>query len=100
MGTWSENWKATHAGYVRKNKGVKSVMEHRNVEGGEIYCVGMSGGVFEVRHYVGETLKTKAEYPSGVKAVLAYRELRDKLVPGRKPKATAKPKATKKVTKK
>ena len=84
MGTWSENWKATHAGYVHKTKGVKSVMEHRNVEKGEIYCVAMNGGGFEVRHYEGETLKANVAYPSGVKALMAYRGLRDKLVPNRK----------------
>jgi len=94
MGTWTENWKATHSNYVKANKEVKDVVEHRRVEKGEIYCVALEGGGFEVRHYEGEKLKAKTAYPSGVKAVLAYRELRDKLVPGRKP---SKPKATAKV---
>jgi hypothetical protein len=108
MGTWTENWKATHSSYVKANKEVKNVVEHRRVEKGEIYCVAIENGGFEVRHYEGEKLKAKTAYPSGVKAVLAYRELRDKLVPGRvapKPKVTAKvevapKKATKKATKK
>jgi hypothetical protein len=82
-GTWSENWAGTHAEYVRKNAGVKSVMEHRNVEGGEIYCVSLDNGGFEVRRYVGEKLSKKSPFPSGLKAVLAYRALRDELVPNR-----------------
>jgi hypothetical protein len=104
MGTWTENWKATHSSYVKANKEVKDVVEHRRVEKGEIYCVAIENGGFEVRHYEGEKLKAKTAYPSGVKAVLAYRELRDKLVPGRvapKPKVTAKVEvAPKKATKK
>lgn len=83
MGTWSENWKATHAPFVKANKDVKAVMEHRNLENGEIYCVALNKGGFEVRQYVDGKIKSKAGYPSGMKAVLAYRELRDKLVPSR-----------------
>jgi len=83
MGTWTENWAATHSSYVKANKEVKSVVEHRRIGKGEIYCVAIASGGFEVRHYEGEKLKVKTVYPSGVKAVLAYRELRDKLVPGR-----------------
>jgi hypothetical protein len=97
MGTWSENWKAVHSGYVRKNAGVKSVMEHRTLKDGEIYCVAMNGGTFEVRRYVGAKLEAKESYPSGTKAVLAYRALRDKLVPK---KATKKEAVKKKATKK
>jgi len=94
MSSWSENWKATHSTYVKANKGVKSVLEHRNVEKGEIYCVAMAAGGFEVRHYEGDVLKTSPSFPSGVKAILAYRELRDKLVPNREAvkKVVAKPK--------
>jgi len=92
MGTWSENWKATHSNFVRANKEVRDVLEHRKVEKGELYCVAIEGGGFEVRHYEGEKLKTKVAYPSGMKAVIAYRELRDKLVPGRVAPKKAAPK--------
>lgn len=97
MSSWTENWKGTHANYVKRNKDVKSVVEHRHVDRGEIYTVALEGGGFEVRQYVNGNLHKKSSYPSGVKAVLAYRKLRDELVPNRNAKPT--PKATPKASK-
>jgi len=93
---WTENWNAAHAPFVKANKDVKGVLEHRNVEGGEIYCVTLAGEGFEVRHYEGGKLKVKTAYPSGTKAILAYRELRDRLVPKKVAKPKLKAKAAKK----
>jgi poly(3-hydroxybutyrate) depolymerase len=100
MSGWTENWKAAHANYVKRSKDVERVLEHRNVDRGEIYCVGLSGGGFQTRYYVNGNLHKKVDYPSGVKAVMAYRALRDELVPNRgtAKKVTPKAKTAKKGT--
>jgi len=99
MSDWTTKWKAKHANFVKGEKTVKSVLEHRYVENGEIYALSMNGGGFEVRHYEGGKLKKSTKFPKGTAAIKAYRELRDNLVPNRaKAEVAPKPKATAKAT--
>ena len=84
MSEWTENWTASNSSFVNKNKDVEKVLERRRVTiknaPGYIYTVRLVNGSFEVRTYANGSLVKKTGYPTGVKAVFAYRILRDTLV--------------------
>jgi len=84
MSEWTEGWAASNSSFVNKNKDIEKVVERRRVTvrnaPGYIYVVRLTSGLYEVRTYVNGSIIRKVVYPSGTKAVLAYRELRDKLV--------------------
>lgn len=99
MSDWTEKWRATHANFVKREKGVKSVLEHRFVDQGEIYLVAMSVGGFELRHYKDGKVKSATPFAKGTLALDAYRNLRNELVPNRTAKVAeeVKPKPKKKL---
>lgn len=81
---WTEYWNAKNADYLARHPEVKDVLEHRNIDGGEIYAVALKGDDgFEVRYYVAGVIFRQMSFSSRSEAIAAYRALRDELVHGR-----------------
>ncbi|MCG2695446.1 hypothetical protein L6248_00745, partial [Candidatus Parcubacteria bacterium] len=61
--SWTEYWNAKNADYLKRHMEIKAVLEHRNVDGGEIYAVSLrDNGGFEVRYYQSNNLCKKSSY--------------------------------------